>query len=71
MTPKKIIISETEKVTMDSEGRWTHVDTQWGDNERLLEEDIIDLLECQIINLDKPELKEEIKKHFPMHGFHN
>jgi len=71
MKTKEIIISETEKVLMDSEGRWTHIDTQWDTNEGILEADVIDLLECQIINLNKPELRNEIKKHFPMHGFHN
>ena len=69
METKEIILSVTEKLTMDDQGRWTLVDTETGLNERILESEAIDVLVRR--TKKNPMLKPLIRQHFPMYGFHD
>ena len=69
MQTKEIIITATEKLTMDEQGRWTLIDTEFGLDEKIFEAEAIDVLVRRAKK--NAALKPLIRQHFPMYGFHD
>jgi len=69
MDAKEIIISSSEKLAMDAQGRWTLIDTGFGLNEKITEAEAIDVLVRRASK--NAALKPLIRVHFPMYNFHD
>lgn len=65
----EIILSATEKLTLDEQGCWTLTDTEFGINEKILADEAVDVLVRRAKK--NAALKPLIRQHFPMHGFHD
>jgi hypothetical protein len=63
MEKKTINIKPGRVVEMDEQGRYRLIEAEFGLNEAISEAEVIDLLERHN--------KADLRKHFPMYGFHD
>ncbi len=68
MTPKTITIDKAESLEMDTDGRWTLIDTDCKLREPITEREAIDVLERRAKR--NPSLRPLLALHFPMRNFH-